>query len=345
MYVRKITNSFWPPAAVVSICTVILVVLVVTHAPHRYGKPLDIGMTLDLVIVLPLVPLLFNKQTGGSKVLASVLFTAGIVAASWLVPAEGQGLLRQLKIWIVPVIEVLSIAFLVIRVKKALSAYKKAGDTSGDFYTELKRISFSIIPNRVSDIVSSELAAMYYLFFNHQKMVYDDRRFSYHKETGTIALFGVLIFMVAIETTAFHLLLSKWSPKIAWVLTLISIYAGLQLWGMARAFFKRPIEITGDSLILRYGLLSETTVPLKNIAVLEAAGPSAENRSELQPLSPLKKLDSFNLVLKLHEPGRLYFIYGKVKNYRELAFHVDNKTLFREVLNEKLAMSAADAGA
>ncbi|RKR80253.1 hypothetical protein BDD43_0349 [Mucilaginibacter gracilis] len=338
MYIKRISFPLWTSIAVITLFICILIVFVISNAYHRYGSPLALGMTIDMVIILPLLPLLLSGRSGAAKYVSSVLFTIGILCAGRVIPTSEQFLLRYIKYWIVPIVELLSVSYLVIRVRKALKHLDSKADSSGDFYNELKKVTFSIIPNKIAYVVTSEIAVIYYLFFNHKKMLYNDKKFSYHKDTGAIALFGVLIFMVIVETMAFHLLLVRWSPKVAWILTVITAYAGVQLWGMTRAFLKRPIEITSNSLLLRYGLLAETEVPLINIQSVELLTKLDDSEPYVQQLSPLKLLNDFNVVVRLHQPAELCFIYGKVKTYQTIAFHVDKKQLFIECLNSKLAV-------
>jgi hypothetical protein len=336
MDIKRQTFPLVTSVAVITAFAIFLIAILSTKLLHLYGRPLAFGITVDLVIVLPVIPVILSYGSPGAKYLSSLLFTVGIIIAGCVIPANEQVLLCYFKWWIVPVVELASVTFLIVKVKKALRMYSNSGHVNGDFYSELKKVAFTMVPNRIAYIVSSEIAVFYYLFFSRGKIIYSNKHFSYHKDTGTIALFGVLIFMVFVETTATHLLLAKWSAKAAWILSIISIYAALQLLGMARAFFRRPIEIKTDSLILRYGLLAETEIPIDDIEYIEAATHTGDKYPELQCLSPLRNLDSYNMIIKLRSPATISFIYGKVKTYQTIAFHVDNSILFKETLDNQI---------
>jgi hypothetical protein len=96
-----------------------------------------------------------------------------------------------------------------------------------------------------------------------------ENEFSYHKDSGTITLLIAIIFIVAIETLVLHILLTKWSSLVAWILTFLSIYSGIQIFGFLKSMFKRPISIENNKLFLRYGIMNETTIDLKNIDNIE----------------------------------------------------------------------------
>ncbi|TFF34311.1 hypothetical protein [Mucilaginibacter psychrotolerans] len=282
------------------------------------------------------MPIILNYRSSGAKYLSSLLFTTGIVVAGLVIPKNEQVLLHYIKLFIVPVIEVVGVTFLIVKVRQASKAYKNNALRHGDFYDELKKATFTIIPNRIAYIVSSEIGILYYLFFHRGKIKYDHQRFSYHKDTGTVALFSVLVFMVLMETAAIHLLLAKWNNKAAWIISGLSVYAALQLMGVARALFRRPIEIRDNVLILRYGVLAQTEIPLTEIESIKQVASVTEKSPGFGCLSPLNSLDSYNMLLELRTPASISFIYGRVKTYSTLAFHVDDKILFKETINSNI---------
>ena len=71
----------------------------------------------------------------------------------------------------------------------------------------------------------------------------------------------VLIFSIAIETFAIHLLLLKWSETAAWILTGISIYTAIQVFGLAKSITQRPI-------VIKYLALDRSLMyPLTNLPI------------------------------------------------------------------------------
>lgn len=52
-----------------------------------------------------------------------------------------------------------------------------------------------------------------------------DRAFTYHRKSLYPALFLVVLLLIIVETLALHLLIQRWSPGIAWLLTGLSLYS------------------------------------------------------------------------------------------------------------------------
>src|ERR1700710_237196 len=127
---------------------------------------LSIGITLDLVFSVPLLHVLLSKRTSNLKYSTALFFTAGILIAGIIIPKNDQFLLRQIKFWMVPVIEFCGIFYFVVKTKKALAQYKESETYKGDFYTIFKGVAGQLLPKRLASVVSAEISAFYYGFFN-----------------------------------------------------------------------------------------------------------------------------------------------------------------------------------
>jgi hypothetical protein len=138
----------------------------------------------------------------------------------------------------------------------------------------------------------------------------------------------VIIFIVAIETVVFHILLAKWNVVAAWVLTFLSIYSGIQIFGFLKSMLKRPISIENNKLFLRYGIMSEVTIDIKDIESIEVSSKDIELDKETRKLSFLGELESHNLIIRLKKENTLIGLYGMKRTFKNLAFHVDDKVKF-----------------
>lgn len=92
---------------------------------------------------------------------------------------------------------------------------------------------------------------------------------------------------------------------------------------------KRPISIEGDQLCLRYGIMSETTIDLNNIASIEVSSKDLEFNHDTRKLSILGDLESHNLILCLKKENELLGLYGVKKTYKKLALYVDDCNDFK----------------
>ncbi|KKK92943.1 hypothetical protein LCGC14_2697830, partial [marine sediment metagenome] len=63
--------------------------------------------------------------------------------------------------------------------------------------------------------------------------------------------------------------------------------------------FKRPIAIHNGPLYLRYGIMAETTIDLKDIDAVEISSKDIASSKETQKLSFLGALESHNVIIYL----------------------------------------------
>ncbi len=289
---------------------------------------LSIGIIFDLVFTVPLLHILLSRRHSNLKYSTALFFTVGIIIAGVIIPKNDQFLLHGIKFWIAPFIEVCGTIFFVVKTKRALARYAESEIVKNDFHAVFKGIATELLPKRLASIISAEISAFYYCFFNWKKTVLDDKTFSYHKKGGVPALIGVFIFMILLEATIFHLLLAKWNLRAAWVLSGLSVYAAIQAFGITRSIIKRPIRIIGDQLLIPYGILAETTLNLKDILSVQIAGKSIMTDENSKCLSPFKKIDEPNTVIYLNKPYHIDGIYGSKKSYEILLINVDESESF-----------------
>jgi hypothetical protein len=177
----------------------------------------------------------------------------------------------------------------------------------------------------------TEIAVFYYGFIHWKTIKLRPNEFSYHKDSGTVGLLMALVFLIAVETLAIHLLLEQWSIMAAWVLTVISMYSAIQIFGFSKSLLKRPIVITDHVLYLRYGILNETAI---NIEDIDLSTTDLKPNSETRKLSVLGALEGHNVVITLKKENTLIGLYGIIKNYKVLALHIDDKQDFKATLDE-----------
>jgi len=260
----------------------------------------------------------------------------GLLIGSYFLPKESQTFLTLFKTWALPIIELFVLIFVSVKVVNTIKIYKELKDDSLDFYTALTNVCNEIFPPKFVKPVVTEVAVFYYGFVNWKSIKLKNHQFSYHKKSGTPALLGALIFIIGIETLALHLLIERWSVLIAWILTGLSLYSIIQLFGFAKSLSQRPITINNNQLILRYGILSETIIPLTDIQSIELSRKSLKKDGLEEKLSPLGDLDSHNVLIRLNKENEIMGLYGLKKQYKTIAFFVDAPKDFIENLNAQI---------
>ena len=297
---------------------------------------LAIGITFDLLLTVPFIYFLLIRKTNIPKTTIVPFLILGVVICSIILPLENQHYLTLFKTWILPIVELSILSYVVYNVRKGIKSYKLKKGGSVDFFTTLKNTCYEILPKNIVTPVVTEIAVFYYGFIYWKKRELKENEFSYHKDSGTITLLIAIIFIVAIETAVFHILLTKWSSIAAWVFTLLSIYSGIQIFGFLKSMFKRPISIENDKLFLRYGIMNEATIDLKNIDSIEVSSKDIELNKETRKLSFLGELESHNIIIRLKEENTLVGLYGIKRKFKNLAFYVDDKNEFKNRINNAL---------
>jgi len=297
---------------------------------------LSIGITFDLLLTVPIIYFLLIRKTSIPKTTVVPFLIVGMLVCSAILPIENQYFLDLFKTWVFPVVELSIVSYIIYNVAKALKRYKVNKSDEIDFFTALKNTCYEILPKKAVIPLVTEIAVFYYGFVYWKKRKLNENEFSYHKDSGTISLLIAIIFIVAIETVVLHILLQKWNVTVAWILTFLSIYSGIQFLGFLKSMSKRPILIKDEKLYLKYGIMKETTIDLKSIDSIEISSKDIELNKETRKLSFLGELESHNIIIRLKQENELTGLYGIKRKYKNLALHVDKKSEFRTRINNAL---------
>lgn len=319
---------------------VVMVFLAQSAFMVQHPTALSFGITFDLLLTMPLVYFLLIRKQRIPNLTVVPLFIAGLVIASFVLPAENQYFLHLAKTWLLPLVEGTALLLVAFKVRAAIKRHKKQQAKESDFFTVLKDASAQLLPGKAAVILASEIAMFYYGFLHWKKHPLQQNEFSYHRDSGAVALLAALLFIIAVETAVVHVLLHSWSPTVAWVLSVLSLYSILQLFGCLRSMSKRPIAVAGNLLHLRYGIMSEATIPLSDIAAVEVSSKEIEPSKEVRKLSPLGQLDSHNLIIHLKQQHFLQGPYGVARPFKTVALHVDEKEAFKLYLESAMEKPA-----
>ena len=306
-----------------------LVVLLNSDLFLANQSSLSTFITLDFIITIPIIYFLLIRKRSISNFTIAPFLILCVLIATYTIPTANQDLLSLAKTWLVPVVELSVLTFIVLKVGKAIKHYKRVSKESTDFYSILVDTCESLFPKTAAKLVANEIALIYYGFFNFKKTTLEPNEFSNYKNSGILTTLSAFIFVIGIEMTVVHLLITTWNPTVAWILTGLSFYSALQLIGIIRSVSKRPMTITDNHLILRFGILSETHIPfdaIDNVRLAKSSEYIKENGTKT--LSMLGELENSNMVIYLNEPQHLEFLYGTPKTFTKLFLFVDDHQNF-----------------
>ncbi|MEK6477221.1 hypothetical protein WJR50_06795 [Catalinimonas sp. 4WD22] len=323
--------SFGVPLALLGV----LVLLLKSPFPVE-NEALSLAITADLLLTVPLVYFLLIRKTEIPKTTVLPVMLIGLLIGSYFLPKESQTYLGLYKTWALPVLELTILSFVVVKARKAIKTYHGLKGATPDFYDALKSACYEILPRPLVIPFATEVAVFYYGFVHWKKRSIRETEFTYHQKSGTPSLFGGLILLIIIETIALHVLLIRWSPMAAWILSGLSIYTAIQVFGFAKALSQRPISMGSGKLSLRYGIMNETHIPYSDIASVVLSKQELGKDKRTTTLSPLGELESHNIIITLKRENTLVGLYGIHKKFKVIALYIDEADDFKEMLENAL---------
>lgn len=297
---------------------------------------LSLGITIDLVFVIPILFFLLIRKKNVPKTVVVPVFVLGVVVATFILPEANQFYLSLVKTWLVPLVELTVFSFVIWQVRIGVKSYKEKKSEEMDFYAILKETCHEQFPRGVAGAIVMELSVFYYGFIRWRRGSLQSNHFTYHKESPARVILGILIFLVLAETFVFHILLMNWSLVAAWILTGLSIYSGVQVFGVLRSLAFRPHIIEDQSLQLRFGIMNEATIDLVEIEEIFQSTKELEEGT-FQSLSPLGNLDSHNVILRVKNEQTIEGLYGTEKKFKVLVLNLDQPTEFVVAVNSKMS--------
>ncbi len=298
---------------------------------------LSLGITVDLLITIPLIHLGLMRRQRASGITALSWFVIGVVVASLVLPSTDQHYLTLAKTWVVPLVELSLLSFVLYRVRQISVRYRRQ-QYANDFYTNLLAATTGILPATVAKVLTTEVATLYYGFFVWKPYRFREHEFSYHRRSGSVALWATILFLALAETAVVHILLVRWSTVAAWILTGISVYTAFQIWGIIRSMYHRPIAVDQGGLRLRYGYIGEVTVPWAEVA---SAVPAPAETS-VPRLSPLGALEPANVLIRFCSPQTVLGLYGSRRKVTSLALYADEPQRLIERLRLNIVASGQE---
>lgn len=340
----NITNKPNRALAIGSPALIIVASIILSFTAVYKSNPTLISNAIlgDLVITAPLVYFLLTRKTSVSKLSVIRVMMIGLLVAGLILNDPSNIYIHFLKYWVSPILESLIIFFVGRKFYVANRLAKNSGDLNADFLSYSRMVLFNVTGNRnAGNLLASEIAVFYYAFFGRKdRGINDQSRFSSYKENGIILILYTILGLFLVEMAGMHFLLFNWDHRIAWVITILSLYTCLQLFAHIRAVKARPVIIYNGSLEVRSGLAGDASIRFQNIEKFEFTKKLPTDKRAVR-LSLLKTLEGHNCIIYLKQPIEVTKFFGIRKNTRTVLFSVDNPKDFSASLGLKLAMITA----
>jgi hypothetical protein len=308
--------------------------VVLGQLPHMGGRAgaVAVGLTLDLVVVVPLTFYLFVIRRRALPIVALVpILVLSVLAASRIIPAEHQQMLRVLEALAVPM-ELALVGWIGWRAARALREARR--DASLDPIDQLTHAAFELTrSDRIAAVVASEAAVFWYAIGSWRARVHapaGTTAFSHHRRGGHAGIVLAFILVLAVEGLAVHFLLLKWSALAAWIFTIGTAYGAMWLIADFRATMLRPILVRDQSVVFRAGLRFTLQVPLARIAAIGREKPQFGKESV-----NLTFLGTPTHWLTLSEPLVACGAYGFHRRVRAIGIEPDAGDEFDDILRDR----------
>ncbi|WP_203292659.1 hypothetical protein [Luteirhabdus pelagi] len=289
---------------------------------------LPLAISIDVLMTIPLVYFLLIRRTSIPNLTIIPFTIVCFLVGHYVLPDNQHRYLDLFQTYGLPLLELVAISFVGIKVYKIIHSFKSHNHIP-DVYDAITAAVRESFPARVVPIASSEFAILYYGFIAWRKRIIGAGEFTYHKKNGIVSTFIAILVILTIETAVLHLLLDKWNGVVAWIVTGISIYTGLQVLGIMKSIPRRPVQIKDGMAILRFGILKETTIDILDILHIENRKPSlSEEDNKALSIGLSGPLLEDNIEIKLRKPTTVNMLYGLRRKSDHISLYVDNPLEF-----------------
>ena len=289
---------------------------------------LSAAVTLDLVVLVPVVYLVLARRMGWRLLSAIPILVLMLVAANLLIPRDHNQVLKTVEMLLAP-FELVLLTFLVLKVRSVRKAYRQTGGTADDFLESLEKVlAQTVDAGRPGKMIATEIAMIYYGLLAWRQKPLDrpaEQIFTYHRKCGHGTVMGVFIFLVLVEAGVLHWYLLPRIAPVAWIIFALSIYSIVFLLADLNSARLRPILIDGNDLVVRVAIRWRVRIPLAWIERVETTTHDIEDKDGL--------LNAFlvpnqNVILHLDRPAKAQGLYGFEKRFRRLSLAVDDLPAF-----------------
>lgn len=307
-------------------------ILAISFLPAVQSSPLlRVGISIDLLLTLPLlwfvlakagvVPIKGTKWVLLTGVLAGLVFLREEPRLTFLQTLED---LLPIVLGLLSVAALYAVVRVVIRVARSVDILLASS----------VELSDKLGKNFIARVIASELAMLIYLVDMSPLNPTNECSFSSHTRSGFRGLLGGLLFVGLLETMVVHIVVHLFSPTIAWVLTLSSLFGCLMVVSHMRAIPRRLHCISDDTLTLKNGLFGTAEIRLYKIESVDRV--EGFNDNETPRFAMLGKLDPVNVKIVLKNPQTYEANHGIKRTVSSLLFQVDHPSEFVETLRDSI---------
>lgn len=313
----------------------LLVVNVSAFAAH--GNLLSLAVTADITIGIPLVYfVLVVRRKHLPAITVAPVFVLCLVLAGRILPPENHVYLDKIEL-AVPLVELTVVVLVAFKARQILALFRQLRPTTPyapeAFELALQR-GLGAVPPIVGTLLTTELSLVIFAFTGWFRKARPPRQnvqaFFCHRQGSYPVVLGFLVFMVLLETTVVHLLLQRWSPTAAIVVTLATVYTLVWLFGDLHAMRLQPTLVSASHVHVRTGMRWRMDIPLALIDRIEKVASADKKADDFLSLAPIGEA---RLVMHLVEPVQAVGLLGRRKLVSRVGVALDDDKGFAAALS------------
>ncbi|MEH7074298.1 hypothetical protein [Neobacillus drentensis] len=309
-----------------------------------------IGSLFDFIVTIPLLVYFFIIRKRYSLKYILPIMIAGYGAAVLIIPHGLLSAYSFVKYILFAgeaaffLLEIYVVVKLFIKIPAIIKSYRKNYSEIPTFPYRMKQAwDQHLKPSRAQEFFFSDVTMFYYSLFSWRKKPWpsDDWRYSFHKKTGAITLYIMLIHAVVLESLGFHFLLHSWSELVAIIVLILNVYTLLFFLGEIQAIRHCPIMITDKYLYLQVGIMKQLIVPIEKIKSIHVYnGPDKLTKEETKDIFDATLSDFFKekpqFEVELDHAVEARFMYGFKRRVNKVHLRIDEPQRFYHALLEKI---------
>lgn len=288
----------------------------------------------DGLVVLPvLFYVLCIRNASRRKEWVIAVAAAAAVIIYVLTPAEHNRFLSSILRWLILVVEFGLITYMLLRLTAIVKRYRSiASMTAQPPMAVLREALIPVLGSGVLlEIVMSELGVFYYSIIAGIKRpdAPKETSFTYHQTSQFKTVSIVFSIIILLETVGLHVLLSMWSPLLAWIFGVLNVYGILYLVAMSRSMACLPHMLDERQLYIQNGFQSSAVIPLHAIHEIVKAKPlELGEKIPKHMYAAYPRIDTPQFEIRLKHPVPMRGPYGIKKQVSIIVISVDEPQAF-----------------
>ncbi|HHK5535941.1 TPA: hypothetical protein ACQUHH_004446 [Bacillus mobilis] len=309
-------------------------------------KEVVLGSMLDCMFVIPVITYFFIIRKRYSLTYIFPVVIAGYIFARFIIPSDYLQSFSYVSYIIVTgeiafvCLELFLLYKIVRMLPNIIKKYKEYKRECSSFsYAIDAAFDATIKRDKLVDVIVTECKLIYYALLSwREKVPKGEFVYTYHKKTGAIGVYIMIIHATLIESIGFHYLLHQWNPVLAWILLVLNVYGMVYCLAEIQAMRKNPIIITEEQIIIQIGLGKKIVIPFTQIDKISFyKGEYLKKEKEVLDATVMefiKEPPTFEITLK--EPVKARLLYGFSKTVSRVHLNVDEERKFYDMVTEKL---------